>query len=677
MPVSIGNGSWPNNSDRTTLEQIQRFGSNHRELARQRFFGTDTIDLGVTFRVSTTMVGTLTQTAWEKGPDGWTLLSGGTDRFALMFVPTDPTRWGFRLRLVDAADEVRIVFQAAEDARDSYEAAVRDVTGTLTAQVRLVTDAVVAAAAVTNGSGDEPPSAACESDVSSLLSTGEPYTMEVLFANGVAEFRLNGETTARLKHTPLEFIGHIAVGFSSAVNNARVVSAELFDLTGQTTSAERVLAWVCNDALWATFNGQPRRVASNLFGSTTGRVKMAELNGRLLVLGPLVNGIAKVYEFNPVAFNAPLFVPTQGALPGQTDAGTTTAGLVALSGTRTAFARPRGDEQNIILSAVANSTDMDTGSELPGHAYSLSGINRPLKIGEPITCLQQATKSVTIVGCENSIQSLLGDPALGQFDTDTLLKDTGVPGDQCMVQLEEGRVVAYSMNGVYAVPPIGVAVNLSEDVLVGPLTIEESERTSATIVLAQDPERGWLWFFKTPSDGSTGTHLVYIQQLGGFGKGAPAYFLVSFPDEMQPTCAVIWKGQMVVGRLDGRLATFEDDIYSDDGKAINARVVGQLLDSPAMGDDACLKNLRVELTPESSPVTVKVFGASKPAELYDSARRSLLLAETFYPFQVTPIDQEVRAPSLIVEISNNEPGQTFVIEGVEGDVGISEERTSV
>jgi hypothetical protein len=678
---SAGFRSFSNNSRRARLRGF-RF-TNATEIQRQAFFGTEILELTGTITGSSTVTGTLSTTAWSYAADGFTLNSGSTDRYAFVAIPPDFGAFAVTLHLEDPDDEVRIFVMGSEDARDCYEAGVWDDTG-FKAQIRVTTDGVVATSPVANGAGDTPPSADCESDVSSLLNSGNSYTIEVRKALGFLEFRLNGETVARLKHEPQLWDGQIAVGFVSETDGARVLQASVSSLTGIVDDAEEVLAAVCDGDFWRTTSTtEISRVQAGTFPAT-GRVQMRPTNQVMLMLGPLVNGVAQARTYDVVRQDVDLWLPTSGTLPGQTLDGTTTAQVLSGHGTRQVLARIKGDEQNGYLSTVDDGTDdggylnFNTGSDLQGHAYVIASV-RPLKLGKPIAAWIEFGNTLSIIGCDGAIERIIGDPAIGLYDTGIVSNNEGVSGDQAMILVREDRVLAHGPSGLMLIPNTGLGYPMAQNVLVTGLELDPTEAEDNLVILARDPVRSWVWIFKTPRDGTAGSHLLYDELTGRYKVDAPGFWEMSLPAEIQPTCACIWRNILVVGCQDGYLRYFVDGVYSDEGTdgdlAIEAFVPAEVLASTSLREEVVLANPTVELRFGSDPVRMRVYGARSPSKVYAESSRTILMDKLFDQHQHEPLPVEVRSPALLVEIRNDTVGENMTIEMLEADVVISGDRT--
>jgi hypothetical protein len=678
--MADGPNIWPASSSR--YAGADRF-SNFAEIARDWFFGVETVELAASVACAFTLSASLSSSAWSYGADGWTLNSGSSDRYVVACTPPETGDYAVRLSLTDPDSQVRAFLRGSEDGRDCYEGGVYKVAGVYYAQIRLCTDGVVAGSAVTNGASDTPTSAACESDVSALVSAGAAYSIDFRTALGYLELRINNETVARLKHTPLpdgdHAAGHWACGFVAETSGARVLSADIASLTGVSSNAEDILVVACAGDVWATRDGVPQRVQTGTFPAT-GRVQMEAANAAMLMLGPLVSGIAKARVYDPIAQTVTLWAPTAGTLPGQTVPGTTTAQVLGTHGARIALGRWYGDEQNIGFSAPDDGVsggylNWDYASELQGAAFTLAS-TRPLKLGQPVSALQAIGSSYLIVGCDHAVERIDGEPALGQFDTGIVSNNEGISGDQAIVLATPTTVVAHTASGLVPLSPgAGPGAAINAGVLVTGIQFNDQALSALSVILARDPTRSLLHVFKTPRDYTAGSHLIYDENIGGYQPGRPAFFEQSYPASIQPTCAKLWKGRLLVGCVDGYVREFVDDVYDDEGTngeplPIVAESAGQLITSGSLTQDAEVAYLAVQMTPESAPVDVLVYGARTAAKLYDQAARVLLMRKTVDANAHEPIPLGVRAPALMIVLRNDRAGEQIVIEGLEAEVYI-------
>lgn len=675
------------------------------------FFGEPVINGGGTCTAGSDNLATGRASLWSFTSSGGFTLGGGT-RSAVMFKTHTSESVGFSVACTTAAHKVMILLRGGEDGRTGFEVGIveqNDIDGLGGTNNYLVVRRVQesklidedssgsASFAVPQGGSvnDVPSSGGCFLDVSATIPDGVSFTMDARVVDGTIEVRLNGSSTPSLSHSTGDAtyapqadtaafgtsatgaLTHLSsVGFVSAVSGARVLSASVLSLDGVTSAAEEVLVAVGDGDVWATRGESLLKVADGYFPAA-GTVQMVPFGDHMDMLGPIEGSVAKLAQFSPVTLNVKPLVMTAGTLPGATATpGTTSAQVAGTAGSRFVLAGFKGDEANALFLAVDDDTDCDTGSELPGRAYDLAG-TRPLKLGHPIVAIQQSTNSATVFGCSNSMHSTLGDPVLGNFDTNVLSEQDGISGEQSMVRINEGRVIGHGPNGLFLIPPAGQAANFSDRVLKGPLQLTREQIAANHVIVARDPQRQWLVVCFTPRDGSDGTIYIYDETEGGYSRGTPGYYPISFPASMQPTRATLWRGALVFGCADGRLRSFADGSTTDDGATpIESFVAGELLVSGRLSDDARVRNIRVQQSAASGQCTVTVYGAETAEKVYAESSREALLIETVDESDTTPIPLEVRAPALLIELANR-ADQAMTIEGMTADVGQGEQRTKV
>lgn len=616
-------------------------------------------------------------------------------RTAVVYPGPVETNHAVRLVLSDPDHKTLILLRCGQDGRSGYEVGIvagDDIEGGLSgsdyyAVIRRVYEAQVIdenlasgpTYAVPAGASDTPSSGSVYADVSTRIAAGEQYTIEARVVNGVVELRINDEETPTLRHnTDVDYTStmaadasgfapsragsfedHRSAGFVSAIADARVIAASVYSLVGTTTGQREVLVAVsagdvsvCNDG------ANLIRVATGAM-MPTGDVEAVAFAGTVRMLG---GGRAR--SLDVVSLLVTNWVPAAGTLPGQTADGTCTGTLLATHGTRIAIGGVPGQESNVYESAIADADDFDDGSELPGSAYILSGV-RPLKIGDAITCLQEASNSTLICGCENSIQTVIGDPALGNFDTGVLEERVGIGGPRSMVRLQDGIVVGHGEQGVVAITPTGQATNISRDVLTAILAKSTEDLDDLDVVVARDPHRYWVHVFMTPKDGSAGRHIIIDERIGGLSRGAGGFYEQSYPASMQPTCAELWNGMLLLGCLDGYIRTFDAESFSDDGLPVATRMPLGPFRGGQIRTEVSLSYLSLMLTGASEAVQVRAYAGITPEGVFDPAKRKLKLNRQIGPYRHEAIPFKVRGRTLALEIYQSSATGTFRVEEVD------------
>jgi len=434
------------------------------------------------------------------------------------------------------------------------------------------------------------------------------------------------------------------------VDQARVLEVKTAKLEGTTSARTDLLVAVAGGSVYLVQpDGIVRTVGSAVFDPAAD-VQLREFNGKVYMLG---GGRARILD--PIRLAVSNWTPTVGTLPGQTSGGTTTAKVLGQFGTRLALGGADNDPQNVWFSAVADALDYDTGSDLPGRAFTLAG-TRPLKIGQPVTCLQEHTNSSLIVGCTGSMHLVAGDPVLGQFDTMTLLEDTGVSGTDAAVRVQDGRVLLHTPNGLVVVSG-NQAVNIT-DVL---LTTGIQTGTLVDAIVARDPSRHLSWIVLPDQT------YAYDERRGQFTRGDGGLHPQTVPESMRTTAAAVWQGKLVLGCADGYLRTLDDAATTDDGTPIDSFIT-LLVMGDGLTSEVQMSNIKLNLTRKSGSTAMRVFGARTPEDAIDGKYRRTLLSMNATPFRNDPHPAKVRAPAVSLVVGPAAAGSTWSMESVTANV---------
>ena len=657
-------------------------------ILRGHYFGVAATRLAITIVGQSLVLADLIAPAWLRSAQGWTLAASG--RACVLRENLGSDNLVVRLTLRDAAHGVMAMLRASPDGRDGYELGVIVDGSTRLARIRRVVDAQIVDEAAgqpycPSGAGDTPSGGGMSVDVSTTVPAGEEYQLEARIAGGVLELRLNGAAEPVLRHrtdfaytpetvgTPRTFdptqakglAGKAAAGWSASASGARVLAAATAPLSGlRSDRADLLLAIAGGDVYVMLDDDQGRlvvrQVATSVFAPDV-RIRGVELAGKVWLVG---DGKAKV--FDPATQTISDWIPQAqgGTLPGQAGAGgTTNARAIALHGTRVALLDTDQDPQNLWLTAVGNPLDLNTGSDLPGGAFTLGG-TRPLKVGQPITAALQAGVSELIIATTGGLHVMLGDPALGTFDTRLVTDDAGVAGPDGLVRTAEGVVAALTESGLLLVPVGGAPINLSRAVL------GEALRSSAQAdtLVARDPVRARVLIFLADlADAGLGAGgldcWAYEERLGLQGGWQPW----RFGPERRPTAATVWRGQLVMGYDDGRLRVFDDAAGNDDGIGF----VAQALLGPLVGNgDVLMSRVRVVATRDTLVrPEVRVLAAETAEDLAAGDHRTLL-ADTAKARGSNVHPACVRGPVLAIAVGRLDAAQApWRIELAEATLG--------
>jgi hypothetical protein len=606
---------------------------------------------------------------WQPVTGGGYLLSGSARAVLLADLAADDNI-AVRAVVSNIASNVLCAVRSTPDGRTCYEAGVIVSGGTTTyAIVRRRVEGSVVSDAV------GPSAWIARVDVTARLGTSGSATIEARISAGRLKLFLNDEQTPTIDHditgttyappadtgtfapsaggtTPVygKMTGQFWAGILSDVDQARVLEVKTAKLEGTTSARTDLLVAVAGGSVYLVQpDGIVRTVGSAVFDPAAD-VQLREFNGKVYMLG---GGRARILD--PIRLAVSNWTPTVGTLPGQTSGGTTTAKVLGQFGTRLALGGADNDPQNVWFSAVADALDYDTGSDLPGRAFTLAG-TRPLKIGQPVTCLQEHTNSSLIVGCTGSMHLVAGDPVLGQFDTMTLLEDTGVSGTDAAVRVQDGRVLLHTPNGLVVVSG-NQAVNIT-DVL---LTTGIQTGTLVDAIVARDPSRHLSWIVLPDQT------YAYDERRGQFTRGDGGLHPQTVPESMRTTAAAVWQGKLVLGCADGYLRTLDDAATTDDGTPIDSFIT-LLVMGDGLTSEVQMSNIKLNLTRKSGSTAMRVFGARTPEDAIDGKYRRTLLSMNATPFRNDPHPAKVRAPAVSLVVGPAAAGSTWSMESVTANV---------
>lgn len=509
------------------------------------------------------------------------------------------------------------------------------------------------------------------------LTPNTAFILDVRVLNNVVEVRLNGDTAALVEEdigTQFEF--QDVVGFGSETDAARVLAFSVCELIAETAERADVLVMVRGGELWAaTDTDGINRIASGVM-VTIGDVDMAELEQRLY----MVDG-TNARVFDPSTLSVTAYAPTAGAgIIGALDdgsggfvAGTTTATIIERHISRLWFAGMKGDPQNVVATAVDDPLDLDTGvPDLPGRAFGLN-VERG-KIGQPVVALQSASATTMIVGCSGSFWAIRGDPTLGAVDVTPLTLDVGVSGRDGMTLASEGLVVAHTPSGLYMVPEGGAPTPISMGTLTQLIQVDNGP-IDYRVQVIRDTVRHGTHVFLTIREAGESVHLWYDERIGGYTQPG-GFFPESYPEDIGPTCSVIWAGMVILGGRDGLLYVFDEDAKSDAGVTIDSYAAGSLMHDGDTFRGILHGRGHLLLSESSDACTVTMAGGVTAEEAFDPA-----IADTLWTRRVagrsTIIDRTGSASFLVVNWeSTGDADTSWLVESMQFDTTLTDIKRS-
>jgi len=463
------------------------------------------------------------------------------------------------------------------------------------------------------------------------------------------------ETSLTYTVTDGKFLNFRRYGFVSNVNNARVLSMSVSELTAVEGERTNVLAMVAGGLLYESENPDAgfTQIAGRV-GPDNGPVSMAEFNGNLYIVG---GGLATIYD--PLTKTITAWSDTDhptSKLPGATDKGTTTATLVEAHRSRIFLAV--GDR--LYASSINDPNDFDSTDYTLGNTRAIQAE----RIGDVIRCLHSLPNNSLLVGCDRSISLWQGDPILGAVERVTISRVMGISSANAVADVSQVLTMIHTPEGLYMLPANGLPLPLHREVLTDSIAIPAASITDYYVHLARDPARYGLHVFLNPKTTSTnGTHFFYDERVGQYAINEGGLFPDVYPSDVRPTASVQWNGLLVVGTSDGRVLTPSDTTYTDGGSAFTPTVSMNLLADAAPVADTKLTSLQPLIDQTGSSIKLNVYGGLTPQQVYTSTTRRRLAGGTFA--WTTPASSFiVAAPALVVEVTSATAGTTWAVETI-------------
>lgn len=579
---------------------------------------------------------------WD-GNGPWELIGGGV-RTVRVHENTFPASAEYRLELTDITHNVKAVIYSGGSGLNCWEAGIEGIN----VVIRSVEWGVPQAASATATHG---------------VTAAVPFTLGVRVEGGAIKVYVNG--TFKVQHTPSVYTAHTRVGFVSDVEGAEVTRAEFCELVPIIEGAATVLVAVCGgDVFMATGTDSVRKIASRAF-KQTGPVSMDAIDQKIIgVDGQTCRVI------DPVAESVTPFVPTAGELPGAEVGvpGSTTASIFVNHLGRGVWAGMKDDPQNLLMSSNLDFFNLDYADlDNPGRAFLLTGATSG-RVGQPIKSLCSINQITLMIGCESSIWRMVGDPALSVPLVDRAYSNSGVSGKDAMIRLGDGRGIAHSPDGLILLPASGEGINITQDYLTTGFNIPQSDADDYLVQVRLSPELQALHVMRTPAENGPGQHFEYCERVGRYEPGAPGMFPIDFDESIEPTASSSepWLGKIVWGTRDGRLVWFDRTAdYSDvDEFPIPCRAALTPLERNPGAGDTIVNRLFITPALGSDTIEWRIFAGRSTEEALLGEDRWLLASGSLTLNTRRPVARKVRAPAIVVELSNATLAENVNIESV-------------
>jgi len=398
----------------------------------------------------------------------------------------------------------------------------------------------------------------------------------------------------------------------------------------------RGLIWVAGNIIYFEEEGVVTEVSSSL--TDHGRTTIAELNQKAFIAK---GSSGEVVVADPLTQGAQFLVATAGAVPTNCNIVATWRGRLVLA--------DGDDPTEIFFSRIGDPYDWDYDATDNARATKLS-LTRAGVVPQPVRCLVPNTDDCMIVGCDQQIWVLRGDPVTGGT-TENLSDEIGILDSKAFCKTPDSSLVIMSQDGLYWMPP-GCGspfTSVSREVL--PKELRGIDRDDYAVSMCYDQPTRHVFLFVTnetstgnedpPGDtglsvdpGTVGSqpqaggelitnHFaidIRIERDGDITHPrSSSFWPMDFVNGSEPTCCVsrYREGDQpyaVFGTRDGKIRNFEWGNEVDDTVDYESYIVyGPIAYNPNV--DVMLKRIHLTLARDSNPVTVDIFSCDAPEDI--------------------------------------------------------------
>jgi hypothetical protein len=281
------------------------------------------------------------------------------------------------------------------------------------------------------------------------------------------------------------------------------------------------------------------------------------------------------------------------------------------------------DPQNWFMSAVGDPLNWAYSPATITTTIAVAGNNSDAGlVGDAITCLAPYNDDLLVMGGEQSIWLMRGDPAEGGR-IDAISHAVGIIGPDAWCLDPQGNMYFFGGGVFYRMGPVGSSTmyaktpgGMPDPLSAGRMdaTFGAVDATNSTVRLMYDETLKGVHIYITPINGSQGTHYWWDARTDGF-------FPEQYPAACGPTSVLVFQSPTstaradLLGGQDGYLRQVDSSSKSDDGMAILSRVKLAPLSPGSIYANARISRIATVLDASSDPVTVRIYADESPEEV--------------------------------------------------------------
>lgn len=356
-----------------------------------------------------------------------------------------------------------------------------------------------------------------------------------------------------------------------------------------------------------------------------------------------------------------------GSMPEDDDGNKAT--IIAKYRNRIVLAGVKNDPANWFMSAVGDSRNWDYSPPTTSATQAVAGnASNAGEVGDRVTALAPLNDDIMLIGGDQSLWQMTGDPADGG-SLDVISYQTGIVGPEAWAIDPSGRIYFMGQPGLFRFAGAGEPELLSRGRL--DRTFRSFDLSNSRVLLQWDRQRDGLWILVASETTDEAPEQYW------WDARTDSFWPIELPVSVGPYCVTTFDTdlpsdrEVLLGGQDGYIRGWRDNRNADaDGDldtgdvsdaAISSFVdLGPIVAPP--DTDYGIDETTVILDGSAESVTVAIYAASTPEELSDAAAafsRSLAAGRN------APLRQRARGNAIKVRLSHDTVSEDWAMEGVQ------------
>lgn len=401
--------------------------------------------------------------------------------------------------------------------------------------------------------------------VASVIGLNTTHTLKMQVRGTTVTLFLDGVQQAQITGASIPASQGVGIFCDGTSGTSDLITMDNFIVSQSvTTSIDRTTLQLVATSDTDTYVGTPIAMtaatasASHPIDATSLFISAATLFGYTYI----VDGNSKPKRLRLSDNTMIAFTESAGTAPSGCTLACNWRGRLVLSGAT-------ADPQNFFCSKAGDPLNWDYGDGTPTSAFAGNDSEAGL-IGQPIHALIPVSDDLLVVGCEQSMWCMRGDPADGGSIT-CITDFAGISQANSWTKAADGSIYFVGPRGFFK---MDAAATRAEEIskLAYPQFFQQVNRATNFISCIYDADRYGVWVFICPiTQGDTATSLFYDLRVEG-------YWPQTFATQLNagPLCAVWWDGftsdtrYPILGGFDGITYAFNSTNRTDNGGTISS-----------------------------------------------------------------------------------------------------------